>query len=101
MKIFLQQNSPGLGPMLFVWIGLALLVGALVGYLIFSTIRKNKEEKLKQTSNDILAEAREKARQAELDAKDQALKIIRDAENEIKNRRIELNKEDDRLVKRR
>ena len=101
MKILLQQLPPGPNPTLFVWIGLALLVGALVGYLIFSTIRKNKEEKLKQTSNDIIAEAREKAQQTELDAKDQALQIIRDAEDEIKNRRSELNKEDDRLGKRR
>jgi len=87
MKILMQQIPPGPNPMQFLWIGLALLVGALVGYLVFSTIRKNKDEKLKQTSNDIIAEAREKARLAELDAKDQALKIIRDAEAEIKNRR--------------
>ncbi|NLB71412.1 MAG: ribonuclease Y [Chloroflexi bacterium] len=87
--------------MLYVWVGLALLGGILIGYLIFSTIRRNKEEKLQQTSSDILTLAREKAQQTELDAKDQALKIIRDAESEIKNRRSELNKEDDRLVKRR
>ncbi|MEL7626779.1 MAG: ribonuclease Y [Anaerolineaceae bacterium] len=100
MKILLQQNPPP-DPMLFIWIGLALLVGALIGFLIFSAIRKNKEEKLKQTSNDILTLAREKAQQTELEAKDQALKIIRDAEGDIKNRRSELSKEDDRLGKRR
>lgn len=100
MKILLQQNPPP-DPMLFIWIGLALLVGVLIGFLIFSAIRKNKEEKLKQTSNDILTLAREKAQQTELEAKDQALKIIRDAEGDIKNRRSELSKEDDRLGKRR
>ncbi len=101
MKILIQQPPPGTSPMFYVWISLALLVGALIGYLIFSTIRKNQDEKLKQTSNDIIAEARENARQIELDAKDESLKIIQNAEVDIKNRRNELNKEDDRLVKRR
>ena len=87
--------------MLYIWIAGALLVGLLLGYLIFSSIRKNQDEKLKQTSSDIIASARESARQTELDAKDQALKIIRDAESEIQSRRSELTKEDDRLGKRR
>jgi ribonuclease Y len=101
MKTLMQLSPPEPRFMLYVWVGLALLGGILIGYLIFSTIRRNKEEKLQQTSSDILTLAREKAQQTELDAKDQALKIIRDAESEIKNRRSELNKEDDRLVKRR
>jgi len=101
MKTLFQITPPAPYPMLYVWVGLALIGGILLGFLIFSTIRKNKEEKLKQTSSDIIAAAREKARQAELDAKDQALRIIRDAEDDIQNRRTELNKEDDRLGKRR
>ncbi|MFA5611891.1 MAG: ribonuclease Y [Anaerolineaceae bacterium] len=101
MKNILQQSPQGIDLMLIVWIGLALLAGAIISYLVFSTIRKNKDEKLKQTSNDIISEAREKGQQTMLDAKDQALKIIRDAEGEIKNRRSELTKEEDRLAKRR
>ena len=101
MKIILQQGLQGISTMQIVWIAGALLVGILLGYLIFSGIRKNKDEKLKQTSSDIIAEARESARQTELDAKDQALKIIREAEREVQSRRSELSKEDDRLGKRR
>ena len=101
MKTLFQINLLPPNPMFYIWVGLALMAGIMLGFLIFSTIRKNKEEKLKQTSNDIIAVAREKAQQTELDAKDQALRIIRDAEDDIKNRRSELNKEDDRLVKRR
>jgi ribonuclease Y len=85
----------------YILIAGALLVGLILGYLIFSGLRKKQDEKLKQTSNDIIANARESARQTELDAKDQALKIIRDAESEIQSRRTELTKEDERLGKRR
>ncbi|MDD3947903.1 MAG: ribonuclease Y [Anaerolineaceae bacterium] len=100
MKTLLQAGPPGQS-MALVWAAIALVLGIVIGYLIFSMIRKNKEEKLKQSSNDIISEAREKARQTELEAKDSALKIIRDAESEIQNRRNDLNKEDERLIKRR
>jgi ribonuclease Y len=101
MKILLQRGPLGPPPMPYIWVAGALLVGLLLGYLIFSGIRRNKDAKLKQTSNDIIASARESARQTELDAKDQALKIIRDAESEIQSRRSELTREDERLGKRR
>ena len=39
MKTLFQ---PGLGPnLLFLWVGLAVILGVLIGYLIFSNIRKN------------------------------------------------------------
>lgn len=101
MNLLIQTGPQSPPTMLYIWIAGALLVGLLLGYLIFSSIRKNQDEKLKQTSSDIIASARESARQTELDAKDQALKIIRDAESEIQSRRSELTKEDDRLGKRR
>jgi ribonuclease Y len=101
MEINMQQGLLGPNLTIYIAIAAALLAGILVGYLIFSAIRRNKDEKLKQTSNDIIAEAREAARQTELDAKDQALNIIREAEGEIQSRRSELIKEDDRLGKRR
>ena len=101
MKILLQPGPQGPPNMPYILIAGALLVGLILGYLIFSGLRKKQDEKLKQTSNDIIANARESARQTELDAKDQALKIIRDAESEIQSRRTELTKEDERLGKRR
>ncbi|NMC16362.1 MAG: ribonuclease Y [Chloroflexi bacterium] len=94
------------GPNLREPLGILLLVlafglGLLLGFLLFSALRKQKEEKLRQTAKDILTAAEERAKQTELDAKDAALKIIRDAEIDLQHRRSELSKEDDRLVKRR
>ena len=94
------------GPNLREPLGILLLVlafglGLLLGFLLFSALRKQKEEKLRQTAKDILTAAEERAKQTELDAKDQALKIIRDAESEIQSRRSELTREDERLGKRR
>src|SRR5690606_41103993 len=80
---------------------LALALGLLVGFVLFSTLRKQKEKKLRQTAKHILTTAEERAKQTELDAKDSALKIIRDAEIDLQHRRSELSKEDDQLVKRR
>jgi ribonuclease Y len=80
---------------------LAFGLGLLRGLLLFCALRKQKEEKLRQTAKDILTAAEERAKQTELDAKDAALKIIRDAEIDLQHRRSELSKEDDRLVKRR
>ena len=80
---------------------LAFALGLLIGFVVFSALHKQKEEKLRQTAKDILTAAEERAKQTELDAKDSALKIIRDAEIDLQHRRSELSKEDDRLVKRR
>ncbi len=99
MKTLFQ---PGQGPnLLFLWIGLAVILGVLIGYLIFSIIRKNQDEKLKRTAESIIEQAKEIAKNIELEAKDTALKITLQAESEIQHKRSELNKEDDRLVKRR
>ena len=96
----LFQPSPG--PNLFyLWVGLAIILGILIGYLVFSNIRKNQDEKLKRTAKDIIDQAKEAANTTELDAKENALKIIRQAESDLQHKRSELNKEDDRLVKRR
>lgn len=99
MKTLLQ---PGPGPnLLYLWVGLAVIVGILIGYLIFSTIRKNQDEKLKRTAENIIDQAKEIAKSTELDAKDAALKITQQAESDIQHSRNELNKEGDRLSKRR
>src|SRR5690606_32909173 len=96
MKTLFQQ---GPGPnLLFLWVGLAVILGVLIGYLIFASIRKNQDEKLKRTAENIIDQAKENAKNTELEAKDTALKITLQAENEIQHKRSELNKEDDRLV---
>ena len=56
MKTLFQ---PGLGPNLLLWVGLAVIAGILIGYLIFSTIRKNQDEKLKRTAESIIDQANE------------------------------------------
>ena len=81
--------------------GLALLLGILIGYLLFQSLRNRKDKALKQTEKDIIEQAEEKARQVELEAKENALRITREAEEDLQRRRAELSKEDDRLVKRR
>ncbi|MBP7196068.1 MAG: DUF3552 domain-containing protein, partial [Anaerolineaceae bacterium] len=85
----------------YVWVGLALIVGILIGYLLFSAVRKSQDEKLKRTAEAIIDQAKENAKNTELEAKDTALKITLQAESEIQHKRSELIKEDDRLVKRR
>ena len=87
MKTLLQ---PGPGSnLLFLWVGLAVIVGILIGYLIFSTIRKNQDEKLKRTAENIIDQAKEIAKSTELDAKDAALKITQQAESDIQHSRNE------------
>ena len=88
-------------PLAFLWLGIAMLIGAIIAAIIVTTIRKNRDIRLKHTADDIIAAATEEARQVQLEAKDNALKITRQAENELQQRRSELNKEDDRLVRRR
>jgi ribonuclease Y len=88
-------------PLAFLWLGIAMLIGAIIATIIVTTIRKNRDIRLKRTADDIIAAATEEARQVQLEAKDNALKITRQAENELQQRRSELNKEDDRLVRRR
>lgn len=88
-------------PLAFLWLGIAMLIGAIIATIIVTTVRKNRDIRLKHTADDIIAAATEEARQVQLEAKDSALKITRQAENELQQRRSELNKEDDRLVKRR
>ncbi len=85
----------------YIWLGIAMLIGAIFAAIIVTTIRKNRDIRLKHTADDIIAAATEEARQVQLEAKDNALKITRQAENELQQRRSELNKEDDRLVRRR
>ena len=88
-------------PSMWIWVALALILGAVIGWLVVNSVRNNRDIRLKRTADDIIAAANEEAIQVKLEAKDEALKFTRQAEVELQQRRSELNKEDDRLVKRR
>lgn len=95
-KLFVFSN-----PSMWIWVALALILGAVIGWLVVNSVRNNRDIRLKRTADDIIAAANEEAIQVKLEAKDEALKFTRKAEVELQQRRSELNKEDDRLVKRR
>jgi len=91
---------------IFLWvlillIPIALVLGAVIGYLV----KQSQVEKIQQTQRDeanrILEEAKEKVREMEIQARDQALEILQKAESENNRRRNELSREEDRLQKRR
>jgi ribonuclease Y len=86
---------------LLLLIPVALVLGAVIGYLIKQN-QVAKEMQLKaEKAGNVLDEAKEKARQMEIQARDRALDIHQKAELEINRRRGELSKEEDRLQKRR
>jgi ribonuclease Y len=91
---------------IFLWvlillIPIALVLGAVIGYLV----KQSQVEKIQQTQRDeanrILEEAKEKVREMEIQARDQAMEILQKAESENNRRRNELSREEDRLQKRR
>jgi len=91
---------------IFLWvlillIPIALVLGAVIGYLV----KQSQVEKIQQTQRDeanrILEETKEKVREMEIQARDQALEILQKAETENNRRRNELSREEDRLQKRR
>ena len=91
---------------IFLWvlillIPIALVLGAVIGYLV----KQSQVEKIQQTQRDeatrILEETKEKVREMEIQARDQALEILQKAESENNRRRNELSREEDRLQKRR
>ncbi len=86
---------------LLLLIPVALILGAIIGYLIKQNqVAKEIQRQAGQASN-ILEEAKEEARQMEIQARDRAFEIQQKAETEINRRRSDLNKEEDRLQKRR
>jgi len=91
-----------MNPIIAVVVGVsALIVGAVVGYLLHrlqtERLVKNQQDK----AENILRVANEQARLIETQARESATKIVQASETEIKERRIELGKEAERLDKRR
>ncbi len=80
---------------------LALIIGAVAGYIIRQVLTKDTQEKLRDEAEHILNIAKEQALAVELSAKDKAIEIMQAAEAEIVRRRGEVSREEDRLQKRR
>jgi ribonucrease Y len=86
---------------LLLLIPVALILGAVIGYLIKQNQVAKETQRQSEKAGNILEEAKEQARQMEIQARDRALDVHQKAELEINRRRSELSKEEDRLQKRR
>jgi ribonucrease Y len=86
---------------LLLLIPVALVLGAVIGYLIKQNQVAKEMQLQAEKAGNVLDEAKEKARQMEIQARDRALDVHQKAELEINRRRSELSKEEDRLQKRR
>jgi ribonucrease Y len=86
---------------LLLLIPVALILGAVIGYLIKQNQVAKEMQRQSEKAGSILDEAKEQARQMEIQARDRALDLNQKAELEINRRRNELSKEEDRLQKRR
>ena len=80
---------------------LALILGAVAGYLFHKYQADKAIKDQQQKAESILKGANEQARLIESQARESATKIIQAAEGEIKERRHELSRETERLDKRR
>jgi ribonucrease Y len=91
---------------IFLWVlvillPIALIAGAVIGYLAKQTQIDKAQQIQKAESDRLLEESKEKVRNLEIKARDQALEIVQKAEAETTRRRAELAREEDRLQKRR
>ena len=88
-----------IGPILTA--GLALLLGAAIGFIANRYLTQQEQERQKMTADDILKGANEQARLIEIQARDNALKVTRESEADIGKRRNEVNQEENRIQNRR
>jgi len=81
---------------------LALIIGVVVGYLIFKSVDKAKITGAKSSAEQILDEAKRDAealkKEALLEAKDENHKLRTETERELRDRRTELQKQENRLL---
>lgn len=89
----------------WVWVVLALIVGAAAGGALGYLIRQQRFQQelgnLEAMRTRLLEEAEKQARDIVLNAKDEALKIRQGLEAELDTRNQQLRREEDRLQKRR
>lgn len=88
-----------MGP--FLTAGLALLLGAAIGFMVSRYLSERERQRQQNTADDILKGATEQARLIEIQARDNALKVTREAEKDMGRRRNELNQEENRIQARR
>ncbi|MCJ7584447.1 MAG: ribonuclease Y [Anaerolineales bacterium] len=88
-------------PIDYLIMGLALVVGLIVGYFFNRYLSEKAQRKQHDKAEKILQEAKEQGRIIEIQARDRALKAAQAAEVEIGHLRSELNREEERLQKRR
>ena len=88
-------------PIDYLIMGLALVVGLMVGYFFNRYLSEKAQRQQGEKAEKILDQAKEQARIIEIQARDNALKSAQAAETEIGRLRSELNREDERLQKRR
>jgi len=80
---------------------LALIVGAVAGYLFHRYQQERVLKDQQDRADSILRAANEQARLIETQARESATRIVQAAESELKERRIELGRETERLERRR
>jgi len=84
-------------------VGLAALVGGLVGFAVALLLRRSlalsSETTARTNSERLVAEARAKQKEIILEAKDEAIKLAKTAETENRERRAELQRYETRLDK--
>ncbi|GAF63574.1 ribonuclease Y [Alkalihalobacillus trypoxylicola] len=80
----------------------AVLIGAVVGYLVRKSIAEAKissaEQAAKQITEDAKRDAEASRKEAILEAKDEVHKIRTEAERDVRERRNEIQKQENRLV---
>jgi ribonucrease Y len=90
---------------LWVWVVIALIVGAAAGGALGYLIRQQRFQQelgnLEAMRTRLLEEAEKQARDIVLNAKDEALRIRQELEAELDTRNQQLRREEDRLQKRR
>ena len=84
-------------------VGLAALVGGLVGFAVALLVRRSlalgSETAARANGERLVAEARAKQKEILLEAKDEAIKLAKTAETENRERRAELQRYETRLDK--
>ncbi|MDP3064940.1 MAG: ribonuclease Y [Chloroflexota bacterium] len=78
----------------------ALVVGAVLGLFLRSTVVGKRLDSAKQEAGRALEEAEGKTRQMLLDAREESLQIRNQTEAELKERRREVQRQESRLVQR-
>ncbi len=86
---------------LWIGIGLSLILGAAIGYLIKHQQVEQEKRQRGAEADRILEEARKQAHQIELEAKKEALELRERVEKELQRRRADLDRTEERLQRRR